>query len=56
MLSKVTAPKTKAELVRAIQGADVRSFEVLEGAGLDRLPSKADLVRMAATVIVLRGR
>ena len=54
MLSKVVAPKTKAELIAALQKASFRSFDVLEGAGLDKLPAKAALVRDGATVILLR--
>jgi hypothetical protein len=54
MLSKVLPPKTKAELIAALQKASFRSFDVYEGASLDRLPSKAELVRAGSSVIVVR--
>lgn len=37
MLSKVTKPKTKAELIRALQAANFRSFEIFEGEEAQRL-------------------
>ncbi len=55
MLSKTFAPKTKSELIRAIQDASVRSFAVYEGDRLAALPAVADLKRIGATVVVLRG-
>ena len=55
MLSKTIMPKTKAELVRAIQAASFRSFDVYEGDRLAALPAVADLKRAGATVVVLRG-
>lgn len=54
MISKIQKPKTKQELVKAMQSAPIRSFEIYEGSNLNRLPSKSDLVRQAATVIVIR--
>lgn len=54
MISKIQKPKTKQELVKALQSAPIRSFEIYEGTDLNRLPSKSDLVRLAATVIVIR--
>lgn len=44
MLSKVTKPKTKAELIRALQAASFRSFEVLEG---DKIVNVEATVRSA---------
>lgn len=55
MLGKIVKPKTKAELLKALQAASFRSFDVLEGEGINQLPSKADLTRWGATVVVLRG-
>jgi hypothetical protein len=54
MLSKVQKPKTKQELVKAIQGASIRSFEVYEGISLANLPLKSELVRQKASVIILK--
>ena len=56
MLSKIVKPKTKAELIKALQGASFRSFDILEGQGLSGLASKAELARSGASVIVLRHR
>lgn len=53
MISKIQSPKSKAELVKAIQAADIGSVAVYEGGDLSRLPSKADLARRKASVIVL---
>jgi hypothetical protein len=55
MLSKTVTPKTKAELVRAIQSASFRSFDVYDGDRMAALPAVADLKRGGATVVVLRG-
>ena len=55
MLTKTILPKTKAELIRAIQAAPLRSFDVYDGDRLASLPAVADLRRVGATVIVLRG-
>lgn len=54
MISKIQKPKTKQELVKSLQSASIRSFEIYEGSDLSRLPSKSELTRQAATVIVLR--
>jgi hypothetical protein len=53
IVSKVVAPKTKAELIRSLQSASFRSFSVHEGS-MNELPAKAELTRLGATVIVLR--
>lgn len=55
MLSKIQKPKSKQELIKALQSAPIKSFEIYEGADLNRLPSKSDLTRQAATVIVIRS-
>jgi hypothetical protein len=47
-------PKSKQELVKALQSAPIRSFDIYEGSDLDRLPSKSDFVRQAAAVIIIR--
>lgn len=54
MISKIQKPKTKQELVKALQSAPIRSFDIYEGSDLNRLPSKSDLTRQAVTVIILR--
>jgi len=53
MLSKTVAPKTKAELIRALQGASFRSVDIFE---CDRLKDiSLDLLkRNGGTIIVLR--
>jgi hypothetical protein len=54
MISKIQKPKTKQELVKALQSAPIRSFEIYEGSDLNRLPSKSELTRQGATVIVVK--
>ncbi len=54
MLTKAVAPKTKAELIRALQAASFRSVEVFEGDALARLP-KGVTVRSTGRVAVLLG-
>lgn len=53
MLTKTVAPKTKAELIRALQAATFRSVEVFEGDQLMGLPSTDRIRRAKGTVIVL---
>ncbi len=55
MLSKIQKPKSKQELIKALQSAPIRSFDIYEEGELNRLPSKSDLTRQAATVIIVRG-
>lgn len=52
MLTKSISPKTKAELIRALQAATFRKVEVFEGERLSQLPS-IDQLKKAATVVVL---
>lgn len=54
MLSKTVAPKTKAELIRALQSASIRSFEIFELHQISNIPSPGEMKRIGATVIVLR--
>lgn len=54
MLSKIHKPKTKQELIKALQSAPIRSVEVYEGESLAQLPTKSDLSRLKGTVIILR--
>lgn len=54
MLSKVQKPKTKQDLIKALQSAPIKSFEIYEGSEVNQLPSKIDLIRQAAAVIVIR--
>lgn len=54
MLSKITVPKTKAELIRALQSAAFTSVGVFEGGRLSLVPSVPELRRKGASVVVLR--
>ena len=54
MLSKVHKPKTKQDLIRALQSAPIKTFKVYEDTEINQLPSKSELVRQGATVIVVR--
>ena len=54
MLSKIQKPKTKQDLIRALQSAPIKSFEIYEGSEVNQLPAKPDLARQAATFILLR--
>jgi len=54
MLSKVQKPKTKQELIKALQSASVQSVTVYEGSDVNLLPSKTDISRQKASVIILR--
>jgi len=54
MLSKTVSPKTKAELIRALQAASIRSFDIFEGDQLGQLPSFSSLKRSGATIVVIR--
>lgn len=54
MLSKIQKPKTKQDLIKALQSAPIKSFEIYEGSEVNQLPAKPDLVRQAAAVIVIR--
>ena len=56
MLATITLPKSKGELIQALQKANFQSFVVYEGDGLNQLPSKLDLTTTKATVIVIRFR
>jgi len=54
MLSKIQKPKTKQDLIKALQSAPIKSFEIYESSELNQLPAKSDLIRQAKTVIVIR--
>ena len=54
MLSKIQKPKTKQELIKALQSAPIKSFGIYEGSEVNQLPAKSDLARQGSTVIVLR--
>lgn len=54
MLSKIQKPKSKQDLIRALQSAPIKSLEIYEGSEVNHLPSKPDLIRQGATVIVIR--
>jgi hypothetical protein len=53
MLSKVQKPKTKQDLVKAISQANLASFQLYEGTDLSKVPSKQDLTRTNAVVLIL---
>jgi hypothetical protein len=53
MLTKSVSPKTKAELIRALQSATFRNVEVFEGEGLNQLPTIDRLKRVGGVVVVL---
>jgi len=54
MLSKVQKPKTKQDLIKALQSASIQSVSVYEGPDINSIPSKSDLVRQKASIIILR--
>ena len=54
MLSKVQKPKTKQELVKAISQANLASFNLYEGNDISKVPTKQDLTRTNAVVLVLQ--
>ena len=54
MLSKIQKPKTKLELIKALQAAPIKSFEIYEGSEVNQLPAKSDLIRKGSSVIVIR--
>lgn len=54
MLSKTVSPKTKAELIRALQTASFRYVEIFEQGSMTLMPSVDRLKRDQATVIVIR--
>lgn len=54
MLSKVQKPKTKQELIKALQSAPIKSVAVYEGSEVNELPAKSDIIRQGATIIVIR--
>lgn len=54
MLSKIQKPKSKQDLIKALQSAPVKSVEIYEGSEVNQIPAKADLIRQGATVIVIR--
>ena len=54
MLSKIQKPKTKQDLIKALQSAPIKSFEIYEGSEVNQLPAKPDLIRQGSTVIVIR--
>lgn len=56
MLSKTVTPRTKGELIAALQRAAFEIVEVFEGPKLSELPSLAALKRQSQTVIVLKPR
>ncbi|MEI6486209.1 MAG: hypothetical protein WCO11_08065 [Sphingomonadales bacterium] len=55
MLTRSETPKTKQELIQSLQRASIRSIDVYEGIQIAKMPSKADLERMKASVIILKS-
>ena len=53
MLSKNVKPKTKYELIAALQKAVFKSFEIFEESEIDKIPSKAQLVQSGATILII---
>lgn len=54
MLSKIQKPKSKQDLIKALQSAPIKSFEIYEGPEVNQLPAKSDLIRQGASVILIR--
>lgn len=54
MLSKIQKPKTKQDLIKALQASSIKSFEIYECSEVNQLPAKSVLVRQGASVIVIR--
>ncbi len=54
MLSKIQKPRTKQDLIKALQSASIQSVSVYDGADVNPIPSKTDFIRQKATLIVLR--
>lgn len=54
MLTKIQKPKTKQELIKALQAASIQSVTIYEGADVNLIPSKSDLIRQKASVIIVR--
>ncbi|WP_397587632.1 hypothetical protein [Sandarakinorhabdus limnophila] len=54
MLSKVHKPKSKQELIKALQSAPIKTFKVYEETEINQLPPKSDLVRQGSTVIIIQ--
>ncbi len=55
MLSKVQKPRAKQELIKALQSASIQSVTVYEESDLNLLPSKMDLIRQKASIIIVRS-
>jgi hypothetical protein len=53
MLTKSVSPKTKAELIRALQTASFTKVEVFEGERLNQLPTVDRLRRAWGAVVLL---
>lgn len=56
MLSKIQKPKTKQELIKALQASPIKSFEIYEGSEVNQLPAKSDLSRNNVSVILVNVR
>ena len=54
MLSKIQKPKSKQQLIKALQSASIQSVTVYEGSDVNLIPSKSDLIRLKASVIIVR--
>ncbi len=51
----IQKPNTKQDLIQALQRSTIRTIEVYEGQDLTKVPSRSDLERTKATVIVLKN-
>ena len=56
MIGKVQMPKTKQELIQVLSKCDIQSVSVYENESLNQVPSKSDLQRTKATVVILKLR
>lgn len=54
MLSKIQKPKTKQDLIKSLESAPIKSFDIYEGDEIMKLKSKADLIRQRSTLVVIR--
>lgn len=54
MISKIQKPKTKQELIKTLQSASIQSVTVYEIDDLKDMPTKPELIRLKASVIVIR--
>ncbi|WP_445948326.1 hypothetical protein [Sphingorhabdus sp.] len=54
MLSKIQKPKSKQELIKALQSAPIKSVAVYEGKSLSDVPSVSEMIRQKVSVILVK--